>query len=91
MRFLSAMSASEAKAKFYEVLNQVRDGEIIQVIRHSRPEAIVISVEKYQTLLDRLEDLEDSLNVIKAEITSEGMIPWEEAKNSLSAAASVQS
>ncbi len=91
MNLLNSVSASEAKAKFYDVLNQVRDGEVVQVIRHSRPEAVLMSVDRYRELMERLEDLEDSLDMIKAEMASEGTIPLNELKNRLGASAVVQS
>ncbi|MDO8691676.1 MAG: type II toxin-antitoxin system prevent-host-death family antitoxin [Dehalococcoidia bacterium] len=61
MRLLNAMSASEAKAKFYDVLTQAQEGKVIHVIRHSRPEAVVIGIEKYTELIERLETLEENL------------------------------
>ncbi len=73
MRLLNAMSASEAKAKFYDVLTQAQEGKVIHVIRHSRPEAVVIGIEKYTELIERLETLEESL---KTKISSE-IVPAE--------------
>lgn len=77
MRLLNAMSASEAKAKFYDVLTQAQEGKIIHVIRHSRPEAVIIGIAKYQELLDRLEDVENSLKAMKAQLEPEGTAPQE--------------
>ncbi|MDP2662531.1 MAG: type II toxin-antitoxin system prevent-host-death family antitoxin [Dehalococcoidia bacterium] len=71
MRLLNAMSASEAKAKFYDVLTQAQEGKVIHVIRHSRPEAVVIGIEKYTELMERLETLEESLGALKTKIASE--------------------
>lgn len=72
MRLLNAMSASEAKAKLYDVLTKAQEGKIIHVIRHSRPEAVIIGIEKYQELLDRVEELEGSLAKMKAEMAPVG-------------------
>lgn len=71
MRLLNTMSASEAKAKFYEVLTQASEGKVIHVIRHSRPEAVILGMKKYTELLERLGNLEDSLGLVKAELGSE--------------------
>lgn len=83
MKLLNAVSASEAKAKFYELLTQASQGKIIHVIRHSRPEAVILSIEKYNELLERLEDLGDSLDLLKAKTESEDTVPLEEAKKEL--------
>ncbi len=66
------MSASEDKAKLYDVLTKAQEEKIIHVIRHSRPEAVIIGIEKYQELLDRVEELEGSLEKMKAEMASGG-------------------
>ncbi len=71
MRLLNAMSASEAKTKFYDVLTQATQGKIIHVIRHSRPEAVVIGIDKYQDLVDRVEELEQTVAALKTKQTVE--------------------
>ena len=70
MRLLNAMSASEAKTKFYDVLTQATQGKIIHIIRHSRPEAVLIGIDKYQDLVDRVEELEHTVAALKAEQVS---------------------
>lgn len=90
MGLLKSISASEAKAKLYEVLDQAKQGQVIQVIRRSRPEAVVMGIEKYQGLLERLKDLEGSLDLLKARLESEGAIPWEEVKEVIGTEAGVQ-
>jgi len=71
VRLLNAMSASEAKTKFYDVLTQATQGKIIHVIRHSRPEAVVIGIDKYQDLVDRVEELEQTVAALKTKQTVE--------------------
>ncbi|MDP2937012.1 MAG: type II toxin-antitoxin system Phd/YefM family antitoxin [Dehalococcoidia bacterium] len=48
MRMLKPVSASEAKTKFYELLAQMREGQLIQVKRHSHLETVIMGMEQYQ-------------------------------------------
>lgn len=53
---------SEARATLGELVEAAREEEIF-IVKHSRPVGVLLSVEKYKALLDRLEDLEDALAV----------------------------
>lgn len=53
---------SEARANLGELVEAAREEEIF-IVKHSRPVGVLLSVEKYKALLDRLEDLEDALAV----------------------------
>jgi prevent-host-death family protein len=51
-------STYEAKAKFSEILRQVRGGKTITISYHGEPVAEIRPIEKKQTLEERLEELE---------------------------------
>lgn len=59
---------SEARATLGELVEAAREEEIF-IVKHSRPVGVLLSVEKYSALLDRLEDLEDALAVATDEGT----------------------
>jgi prevent-host-death family protein len=75
----AALTVSEAKAKFSELINRAAYGhERIVVGSHGKPKVAIISIED----LDRLEDLEDAQSVregLEEEKRGE-LIPWEEAR-----------
>lgn len=77
-----AMSVSEAKNKFHEVLEMAKAGETIEISRRSKPEAIVLGIAAYQELLEVIGDLEDALAILEGERASEGkpLRDWEEVK-----------
>lgn len=52
--------------------------------------AVLLSPDIYNALLERLEDLEDSLDLLKARVESEGTVPWEAVKAALEARAGLQ-
>ncbi|MDH3734141.1 MAG: type II toxin-antitoxin system prevent-host-death family antitoxin, partial [Gemmatimonadota bacterium] len=51
-------STYEAKAKFSEILRQVREGKTITISYHGEPVAEIRPIEKKQTLEERLDELE---------------------------------
>jgi prevent-host-death family protein len=52
-------STYEAKAKFSEILRQVREGKTITISYHGEPVAEIRPIEKKQTLEERLLELEE--------------------------------
>lgn len=51
-------SIYEAKARFSEILRQVREGQTVTVSYHGRPVAEIRPIEQDRTLEERLDDLE---------------------------------
>lgn len=44
---------------------------------HTEPVAVLLSMQAYNALLDRLEDLEDSLDILQARASNEPSRPFE--------------
>jgi len=60
----NAFSVTELKRKTSKVLEQVKKTkEPVYIISHSKPEAVVLDLEKYNAVEKTLEDLEDVLAV----------------------------
>ncbi|BBZ26456.1 hypothetical protein MMAD_07510 [Mycolicibacterium madagascariense] len=53
---------SKAKAKLSELIRQAADEDVI-LMNHSTPAAILISAERYDELIEELEDLRDRISV----------------------------
>jgi prevent-host-death family protein len=48
----TVMSATQARVHFGEVLRRVRDNEIITVDHAGKPQAVILSVEEYERLME---------------------------------------
>lgn len=53
---------SKAKARLSELVRRASD-EDVWLMNHSTPAAVLISVERYDDLLEELEDLRDRISV----------------------------
>lgn len=53
---------SKAKARLSELIRQAADDDVL-LMNHSTPAAVLISVERYDDLLEELEDLRDRVSV----------------------------
>lgn len=58
----SLVPITEAKARLFEVVREATDRDVL-LVRHGRPAAVLLSPERYDALLDRIEDAEDRLAV----------------------------
>lgn len=58
------IAISEAKAKLTELV-RTADEEPVLLLRHSKPAAVLLSHERYEELMERLEDAEDLVAVLE--------------------------
>lgn len=56
---------TEARATLSALLDEANECEVY-IVKHGRPQGVLLSVAAYQTVLDRIEDLEDRLSVLQA-------------------------
>ena len=59
------VTITEAKAKLGE-LSRVAADEDVVVVRHGHPSAVIVGSERYEALLDEMEDLKDRLSVYES-------------------------
>lgn len=71
---------SEAKARLSELVREAAEREVV-LLRHSRVAAVLISPQRYEALLEEIEDLKDRLSVYEAQ--PDLSMPWEKAKAEL--------
>lgn len=64
---LITFSARDAKARFGEVLDEAL-GRPVGITRHERLTAYVVSKRDFESLRDRVQELEDKLWLLQAEI-----------------------
>jgi prevent-host-death family protein len=67
---LTLFSARDAKAKFGEVLDTAL-GRPVGITKHDRLTAYVVSKNEYETMLEKIEALEDQLWLLKADAARE--------------------
>ncbi|OCB56280.1 addiction module antitoxin [Mycobacterium vulneris] len=53
---------SKAKAKLSELVRQAAEEDVV-LMNHGTPAAVLISAERYDSILEELEDLRDRLSV----------------------------
>lgn len=68
----SLVPISEAKGRLSEIVRDCDDHNVL-LMRHGRAAAVVISVRRYEELLERIEDLEDRLAVYEREGVTVGL------------------
>ena len=74
------VSVAQTKASLSQLVKEARKGKIFEVVSRSQPMAILIGVEQYKDLLERLEDLEDAVAVLVGRLEDQGQppLPWEQ-------------
>ena len=61
------VNVSELKAKLASLLSQLEaEGVPVYVIQHGKPKAVLVKYKDYEDLLEKLDDLEDSLSMKQA-------------------------
>ncbi|WP_193625190.1 type II toxin-antitoxin system Phd/YefM family antitoxin [Mycobacterium tuberculosis] len=62
----SLVPISEARAHLSRLVRESADDDVV-LMNHGRPAAILISAERYESLMEELEDLRDRLSVHERE------------------------
>ena len=79
---VAAMNVSDARENLAEAIDTAQS-EAVVLERYGRPAAVLVSIERYEQLLDALEEAED-IAAFDASLAEEGdNIPWEQVKADL--------
>lgn len=62
---MKLIPVSEAKARLTELVKTSK-GEDVVLLRYGKPAAVLMSTERFDALMERLEDLEDSVELFNA-------------------------
>lgn len=79
---MSTMNVSEAREKLAEAIDAAQS-EAVVLERYGRPAAVLVSMERYQQLLDALEEAEDITAFDAAMAEAGDNIPWDKVKADL--------
>lgn len=86
MSRVKVIPISEARPNLAALVDAVsRSHETYLIASRSKVKAVLIGIEEYDALLEQLEDLEDSLDVLKARLASESTKPLDEFTRELEA------
>lgn len=76
---MATMAVSKARERLSEAVETAR-GEAVFLERYGRPVAVLVSAERYEELVEALEDVEDVV-AFDAAMAEEGpSVPWEQVK-----------
>jgi len=79
MAKIKSISISEARPKLTHLVDDVSaGGEAYFIISNSEIKAVLLGIDEYNGLRERLEDLEDTTDILKAELEGEPTITFEE-------------
>jgi len=79
---MTSMSVSEAREKLAEIIDAAQS-EAVVLERYGQPAAVLVSPERYEQLLEALEEAEDVV-AFDAAMAEEGKnIPWEQVRADL--------
>ena len=71
------MPISDLRRKTKDVIDAVRDrGDAVYITQHGRPVVVLVDYERYEQLLEQLQDLSDQLSLEAA--TEEPARPYED-------------
>ena len=78
------MSISQAREQLPNVI-ELCQTEAVVLERYGKPQAVIISYERYDELMTVLEDIEDlkKIEEVEADIATNGLVPWEEVRRDL--------
>jgi prevent-host-death family protein len=81
---MANMPISQAREQLPAVI-ELCQTEAVILEKYGKPQAVVISYERYDELMNALEDLEDleRIKEVEADIEVHGTIPWEEVRRDL--------
>jgi PHD/YefM family antitoxin component YafN of YafNO toxin-antitoxin module len=78
------IGVTEARDQLKNLVEQIDDRDIV-VLRHNRPVAIMVAPSRLEELLDRIEDLEDTISVLEHHASDEPLVPFEDVVAQLQA------
>jgi len=79
---MSTVSVTDARAALPALVAQART-EAVFLEKHGKTEAVLVSPERYERMLEALEDAEDVRAFDEAMADEGDNIPWEQAKADL--------
>lgn len=82
MIYVTTMKVSEAREKLAEAIDAAQ-AEAVVLERYGRPAAVLVSMERYEELIEAFEEAEDVAAFDAAMAEQGDNIPWEQVKADL--------
>lgn len=79
---MTTIKVSEARDKLAEVIDAAQSEAVI-IERYGRPAAVMVSPERYEQLIEALEEFEDIAAFDAAMAEEDDNIPWEQVRADL--------
>jgi antitoxin Phd len=79
---VATMNVSEAREKLAEAVDAAQ-AEAVVLERYGRPAAVLVSMERYEELIEAFEEVEDVAAFDAAMAEQGDNIPWEQVKADL--------
>jgi prevent-host-death family protein len=77
------VTAEDLRARLGQELDSLKAaGDVVYVSKRGRLAGVLVDVNRYAEMLDRLEFLEDSLAALQARDELEKSVPWSEVRSS---------
>lgn len=79
MSRIKSIGMAEARPKLTQLVDEVSGGgEPYLIVSGSRVKAVLVGINQYNDMIERLEDLSDTAELLQAEMNQEPKIPFEE-------------
>jgi len=76
---IKSIGMAEARPRLTQLVEEVSNGgEPYLIVSGSRVKAVLVGVNQYNDMMERLEDLSDSAEILQAELDQEPTMPFEE-------------
>ena len=76
---IRSIGIAEARPKLTQLVNDVcAGGDPYLVVANSKIKAVLLGIDQYNDMVERLEDLSDAAELLEAELSKEPMMPFEE-------------
>ena len=76
---IKSIGMAEARPRLTQLVEEVSNGgEPYLIVSGSRVKAVLIGINQYNDMIERLEDLSDSAELLQAELDREPTMPFEE-------------
>jgi prevent-host-death family protein len=82
MEKIKMIGIAEVRPRLTQLVDEVsKGGQPYTIVSGSRAKAVLLGVDEYNALIEKLEDLEDVLEMNKASSVSEPRMSWKEHLN----------
>jgi len=68
------VGVTEARERLKELLDEVGEKNVV-VLRRNQPVAVMVHPDRLEKLMERIEDLEDTVAVLEERLDPEGTVP----------------